>query len=182
MKASIAALAVALLLVAFFVVRPVGPSGVAMRDLEAFYSAGVVSNRGEDPYGRAIWGAEQGLPGIDSSHNETLPFVGPPAGLPLWRTLATLPYDVAGRTWGVILAVALLVVVFGSMALAGAPRDAFILLGVTVFSAAYGPLISDVALGQVALISAAGIVATLVLLRTRRRLLAAVSAACAGRA
>lgn len=62
-----------------------------MRDFEAFYAAGVAANHGADPYGRAIWDAEKTIPGVDLSHNETLPFVGPPAGLPLWRALARLP-------------------------------------------------------------------------------------------
>ncbi|MGH7662184.1 MAG: glycosyltransferase family 87 protein [Vulcanimicrobiaceae bacterium] len=166
-----------LLFVAFFIVRPTGNTGMAMRDFEAFYSAGVVANRGGDPYGRAIWGAERDIPGIDTSHDETLPFVGPSAGIPLWRAVARLPYDVAGRLWGAILALALLTIVFGSASLAGAPQRASVLLGIAVFSAAYGPLISDVALGQVALLAAAGIVGALVLLRTRLVFAAGVSAA-----
>jgi uncharacterized membrane protein YhaH (DUF805 family) len=162
---------------AFFIVRPTGNTGLAMRDFEAFYSAGVVANRGEDPYGRAIWNAERNLPGIDASHDETLPFVGPAAGLPLWRALARLPYDVAGRIWGAILGLGLLAMVFGSALLAGAPKMPSILIGVAIFSAAFGPLTSDVALGQVALIAAAGITGALVLLRTRIWLTAAIAAA-----
>lgn len=150
---------------------------MAMRDFEAFYSAGVVANRGEDPYGRAIWSAEREIPGVDSSHDETLPFVGPSAGLPLWRALARLPYDVAGRIWGAIMAIALLTIVFGSASLAGAPKRPSVLLGVAIFSAAFGPLISDVALGQVALLAAAGIAGALVLLRTRLWVAAAVPTA-----
>lgn len=150
-----------------------------MRDFEAFYSAGVVANRGEDPYGRAIWSAERTIPGVDTSHDETLPFVGPSAGLPLWRALARLPYDVAGRIWGAIMALALLTIVFGSASLAGAQKRPSLLLGIAIFSAAFGPLISDVALGQVALLAAAGIVGALVLLRTRVWLAAAIPTAIA---
>lgn len=164
---------------AFFIVRPSGSPGVAMRDFEAFYGAGLTSNRGEDPYSRAIWKSERTIPGIDGSHDETLPFVGPPAGLPLWRALARLPFDVAGRIWGAILAGALLIVVFGSLSLVGAPRTAFTVLGAAMLAASFGPLISDVALGQIALISAAGIVATLLLLRTRAWRASALTSAVA---
>lgn len=158
----------ALLIVAFFIVRPAGAPGVAMRDFEAFYAAGAAANRDEDPYARDIWFSEQRIPGVDASHNETLPFVGPQAGLPLWRALARLPFDVAGRVWGAVLALALVVVVFGSLSLARAPRKPSVLLGAAMLAASFGPLISDVALGQVAIVSAAGIVATLLLLRSSR--------------
>jgi hypothetical protein len=150
-----------------------------MRDFEAFYAAGIAANRGDDPYGRAIWKAEMAVPGVDTSHNETLPFVGPPAGLPLWRALARLPYDVAGRVWGASLALAFCVLLFGSLFLARAPERVPVLLGATVLGAASGPLISDVSLGQVALVCVAGVVAALLLLPTRAWLLAAAAAASA---
>lgn len=150
-----------------------------MRDFEAFYAAGLTANRGQDPYGRAIWDSERTIPGVDASHNETLPFVGPPAGLPLWRALARLPFDAAGRIWGAVLAGVLLVVVFGSLSLARAPRTAMTLLGAAMLAASYGPLTSDVALGQVALVSAAGIIATLLLLRSRAWYLSALTSAVA---
>ena len=104
-----------------------------------------------------------------------LPFVGPSAGLPLWRALGTLPFDAAGRIWGGALAVAMLVVVFGALALADAPRKIGILLGATIFAGSFGPLTSDVALGQVALLSGAGIVAALLLLQSRAWLAAALA-------
>ena len=169
----------ALLATAFLIVRPAGTPGVAMRDFEAFYAAGLTANRGEDPYSRAIWSSERTIPGVDASHDETLPFVGPPAGLPLWRLLARLPFDVAGRIWGAVLAGLLLVVVFGSLSLARAPRTPMTLLGAAMLAASFGPLTSDVALGQIALVSAAGIVATLLLLRSRAWYLSALASACA---
>ncbi|MGH7328635.1 MAG: glycosyltransferase 87 family protein, partial [Polyangiaceae bacterium] len=110
----------------------------------------------------------------------TLPFVGPPACLPLWRGLAHLPYDVAGRIWVASLGIAMLVVIFGSLALARAPQTVPVLLGATIFTAAYGPLISDVSLGQLALGCTAAIIAALLLLPTRAWLLAAFPVACAG--
>jgi len=150
-----------------------------MRDFEAFYAAGTVANRGEDPYGRAIWNGERTIPGVDGSHDETLPFVGPSAGLPLWRALAHLPYDVAGRVWGAILALAMLIVVFGVLILADAPRRPSLALGAAAFCGGYGPLTSDVALGQVALVAAAGVIAALVALRSRAWPAASLAAACA---
>jgi len=159
--------AIALLIVAFFSVRPTGASGPAMRDFEAFYAAGAAANAGADPYSRSIWRFERAIPGVDGSHDETLPFVGPPAVLPLWRVLALLPYGLAGRSWGAVLACAMLVMVFGTLTLARAPHEASIVLGATIFAASFGALISDVSLGQVALLSAAAIVATLLLLRSR---------------
>jgi hypothetical protein len=176
---AVAALGLALLVAAYVSVRPYGPLGPAMRDFEAFYAAGVVANEGGDPYGRTIWDAERTIPGVDVSHNETLPFVGPRAGLPLWRALARLPYDVAGRVWGVVLAAALLTVVFGGLALAKAPREPAVLVGATIFAGAYGAVISDVSLGQLALLSAAAIVGGLLLLRTRVWILASLAAAIA---
>lgn len=165
--------------VAFFALRPAGKPGPAMRDFEAFYAAGATANLGADPYGRAVWDAEREIPGVDGSHDEMLPFVGPPAMLPLWRALAHLPYDAAGRVWGAILAIAMLVVVFGSLALARAPRVPSAVLGAAIFAGSFGALTSDVALGQPALLSAAAIVATLLVLRSRAWPAAALTSAIA---
>lgn len=150
-----------------------------MRDFEAFYAAGVTANRGADPYGRAIWDAQREVPGVDASHDETLPFVGPPVALAFWRALARLPYDAAGRIWGAILALSMLVAVFGGLALARAPRTVTVVVGAAVFAGSFGPLTSDVALGQSALLCAAAIVATLLLLRTRTWPIAALTSALA---
>src|SRR5579872_1105014 len=175
----VVALAIVLLAVAFFVVRPAGTPGPAMRDFEAYYAAGAVANRGGDPYSRAIWNAERAVPNVDTSHDETLPFVGPAPMLLVMRALALFPFDAACRIWGALLAGAMLIVVFGGLALAGAPRRAEVVLGAAILAGAYGPLTSDVALGQIALISAAGIVATLLLLRARAWLAASFGAVIA---
>lgn len=150
-----------------------------MRDFEAFYAAGATANAGADPYGRSIWQAEGSIPGVDTSHDETLPFVGPPAVLPLWRALALLPFETAGRVWGAILACAMLVAVFGTLALVGAPEEVAIVLGAAIFAGSFGALISDVALGQLALLSGAAIIAALLLLRSRAWLGASIAAAIA---
>jgi hypothetical protein len=171
--------ALALLAVAFFIVRPNGASGPAMRDFEAFYAAGVIANHGGDPYGRDIWNAEREIPGVDTTHDETLPFVGPPAALPLWRALALLPFSLAGRIWGAILGCAMLVTVFGTLRLANAPEEPAVALGAAIFAASFGALISDVALGQLALLCVAAVIATLLLLRTRAWLAASITSALA---
>ncbi len=171
--------ALALLVVGFFIVRPNGVSGPAMRDFEAFYAAGATANAGADPYGRSIWQAERAIPGVDTSHDETLPFVGPPAVIPLWRALALLPFGIAGRIWGALLACAMLVAVFGTLALARAPEEAAIVLGAAIFAGSFGALISDVALGQLALLSGAAVIASLLLLRSRAWLSASIATAIA---
>ncbi|MBV8355697.1 MAG: DUF2029 domain-containing protein [Candidatus Eremiobacteraeota bacterium] len=176
---AVIAVAALLLIVAFVIVRPVGTPGPAMRDFEAYYSAGVVAQHGGDPYGRDIWEVERTIPGVDPSHNETLPFVGPPASLFLWRTLALLPYSIAGRVWGATMALTMMALILASLELAGAQRRPDILIGAYIFVGSYGPLTSDIALGQVALLSGAGVVLTLLLFRTRRWWTAAFSALAA---
>lgn len=153
------------LVTAFFVVRPAPTPGPAMRDFEAYHAAGRTAARGADPYGRAIWDDERTTPGVDPTRDEVLPFVGPAAELPLWRLLGALPFTPATRVWGAILALAMCTVIFGSLALAGAPRDVGALVGATLLAGSFGPLTSDVALGQVALVAAAGVVIALIALR-----------------
>jgi hypothetical protein len=99
--------------------------------------------------------------------------------LPLWRALALLPFSIAGRIWGAMLACAMLVAVFGTLALVGAPEVVTVVLGAAIFAGAFGALISDVALGQLALFSVAGIIATLLLLRSRAWLSASITSAVA---
>jgi hypothetical protein len=165
--------------VGYFIVRPNGVPGPAMRDFEAFYAAGVIANHGGDPYGREIWNAEREIPGVDTTHDETLPFVGPPASLPLWRGLARLPFKTAGRIWGAILACAMLVTVFGTLALANASQETAVVLGAAIFASSFGALISDVALGQLALLCAGAVIATLLALRSRAWIAASITSALA---
>ena len=70
--------------------RPVGTPGPLLRDFEAYYAAGATWALGGDPYGREVWRVERRVPGVDASHEELLPFVGPPFSLPLWRSFAAL--------------------------------------------------------------------------------------------
>ena len=70
-------------------------------------------------------------------------------------------------------------IVFGSLALAGAPRKSYVMLGAAILAGSFGPLTSDVALGQVALLAAAGVIVSLLLLRTKAWLSAALASVVA---
>jgi hypothetical protein len=89
-----------------------------------------------------------------------LPYVGPAAALPLFGALARLPHRVAIGVWTALLALAAGALVLGSLALANGSRRVAPLAGI-VFVLASGPGTSVMALGQVALVSAAGIACAL---------------------
>ena len=154
------------LLLAFFAFRPPPTTGPFMRDFESYYSAGATWNAGGDPYTRDIWQVERTIPGVVATRDELLPFVGPSAFRPLWSLLARLPYLAAMRVWGVVLGCALIVLVLGSLALAGAQRDPRTIAAAFLVAFASGPIISDIALGQVALVAAAAVVAAVFALRS----------------
>jgi len=145
------------LALAFTVLRPPPTPGPYERDFEAYYAAGVTVNMDRDPYSRAIWEAEKVIPGVDAARDELLPFVGPAASLPLWSMLARAPYPVALRIWGGLLGVAFLGLLASALRLAKAPRDPLLLLTAIVFAFVSAPMISAIALGQVALASAAAL-------------------------
>ena len=151
-------LALALAFVAF---RPAPTQGPFARDFEAYYAAGATWNAGGDPYSRAVWQVERTIDGVDPARDELLPYVGPAAALPLFGALAHLPHAVAVRVWTALLAGALAAVVLAAFALTGVPRRDGI-LGALVFAIAASPTISDIALGQIALLAAAGIACALV--------------------
>jgi hypothetical protein len=110
---------------------------------------------------------ERAIPGVDASRDELLPFVGPAASLPLWSVLARLPFDAARAVWVIVLLLASAVLVLASLRLALGSfgrADAGIAL---LFGALTGPLVSDVSLGQVALVSAAAVAVSFVALDRR---------------
>jgi len=174
------ACALAALFVSFFILRPIGSSGPPMRDFESYWSAGRIANAGGDPYSRAIWSVERGIRGVMPERNELLPFVGPPYGLPLWGLFARLPYDLAVRLWGACLALAVATLALGGLVLAGGRRSGGDVVATLVLVAAFGPLTSGVALGQVAIACCGAIVGALLLLRSDRAVAAAAAAALAG--
>lgn len=172
-------LALVALAVAFFAVPPKATPGPIMRDFEAYYAAGSSRLIGDDPYSRELWRAERRVPGVNPSRDELLPFVGPPFGLPLWASIARLPYPRAAFVWGVVLGVAFATLALGSIALAGRHVALVDALAALALGASFGPITSGIALGQPAVVAGAAIVATLLLLRANRTLPAATAATVA---
>ncbi|MGZ3561950.1 MAG: glycosyltransferase family 87 protein [Vulcanimicrobiaceae bacterium] len=136
---------------ALLFVRPHATPGPVMRDFESYYAAGATWLRGADPYSAAIWQAERSVPGVDASRYELLPFVGPPAFLPLWSLVARLPFAAAAALWGIVLAAALALVIVTALRLADTRVTVVALLATLVVAVGFGPITSDIALGQVAL-------------------------------
>jgi len=110
-----------------------------------------------------------------ATRDELLPFVGPPPMLSPFGALANLPQPLAERLWGGLLAAALAGLVFASFALARAPRDSVRLVAAFAVATLCGPGLSDLALGQLALVSAAGIALALVALDRRATVPAALA-------
>jgi hypothetical protein len=166
--------------IAFFIVRPQSTPGPALRDFESYWAAGSTWAVGDDPYSRQIWRAERLVPGVDSSREELLPFVGPPFGLPLWAQLARLDYAHATLVWSGVLGLAFLILTLGGLRLAsefgGTTIDGLDRLSVLVLAAGFGPLTSGLALGQVAVVACAASIVALASLRARNVLGAATAA------
>jgi hypothetical protein len=154
-------LAFALVVVAVTSFRPAATPGPFLRDFEAYWSAGSAWNARTDPYGRAIWNAERAVPGVDASRDELLPFVAPPPTVALWSLVARLPYVVAANLWCALLVIAAIALA-AVVARASAARSTFAFLTACALAIAFGPVTSDVALGQVALLAfLAAVLATL---------------------
>jgi len=172
-------MAAAVLLLASNLAPAPGRAGPPMRDFEAYYAAGATFDRGADPYTRAVWSTERTIDGVDPTHEELLPYVGPAAALPVYGALARLPYEIAHRVWGGLLGLALGLALFGMLFLFRARATWETLAGSLLLCLGFGPLVSDVALGQVALLSFAGIVIAAAALRLRSTLGAAIGAVLA---
>lgn len=136
--------------------RPQEAPGPLARDFEAYWSAGAAFDRHADPYAAGIWNDERGVPGVDARREGPLPFVNPPATLPLWSLMARMPYSVAAAWWLLVLCGALggllLASLWGARARIG-PRNA---LASVALAISFGPITSDLALGQFALVAAFG--------------------------
>ncbi len=170
------ALAFAAIGVAIFAARPRPTPGPLARDFEAYWAAGSAWNEHADPYGRAIWDAERSVPGVDARREEILPFVNPPATLPLWSLLARLPYDAGARLWLAILGAALLALVVTVLAGSANSIAPLSFAAAVALAIACGPITSDLALGQFALAAFLG--ATLVAVMAPRSRLVGTAAAC----
>lgn len=162
--------------VALLAVRPAPTPGPSLRDLEAYWGAGATWNARADPYGRAIWNAEREVPGVNARRDELLPFIGPPATLLFWSSLARLPYAGAAALWWTILALSLLALVVLVIRAGGATIAPFSFLAMLALAIAFGPITSDLALGQIALPALLGAV-TLALFADRS-LIAATAGSC----
>jgi len=158
-----------------FALHPPRTPGPSDRDFEAYYSAGRTWDDGSDPYSRLIWRTERTIDGVVATRDELLPFVGPPPVLSFFGALAHLPQPVAERLWSGVLAAALAGLVLASFFLARAPRDPLVLVAAFVLATLCGPGLSDLALGQIALVSAAGIALAIVALDRRATIPAAAA-------
>ena len=176
MRRWLLAIACASIAVALLAVRPRPTPGPLLRDFEAYWAAGSAWNAHADPYGDAIWNEERTVAGVDSRRDEVLPFVGPPATLLAWTFFARLPYATAAVLWSAFLAFSLLLLSASSVRGSGEAIAPFPLLAVLALAVACGPVTSDLALGQVALLALAA--ATLVVLVAARSLTFSVAAAC----
>ncbi len=162
--------------VALMAARPAATPGPVLRDFEAYWSAGATWSARADPYERAIWNAEREVPGVDARRDELLPFIGPPATLLLWSLLARLPYDVAAVVWWSVLALSLLALVPLLIRAGGASITPFSFLAILALAVSFGPVTSDLALGQIALPALLGAVALAIL--ADRSLVIATAGAC----
>jgi hypothetical protein len=164
------------ILIAVLAARPRATPGPYLRDFEAYWSAGAAWNAGADPYGRAIWNEERNVAGVDATRDEILPFVNPPYTLATWSLFARLSYAVAARIWTTILVASVGVLV---VAILFATQTAFrftVLLAALALAVAFGPITSDIALGQLALPAFTG--AVLVAILGESSLGAATAAVC----
>lgn len=137
--------------VALAFARPHPTPGPPMRDFEAYYAAGVVSNQDGDAYSQAIWAVQRSLPGVNAERYEALPFAGPPALLPVFGAMARLPFGAANALWRGLLIAALAALAFVTLRIAQRRFTALSCLAIAVAALGFGPLTSALALGQIAL-------------------------------
>jgi hypothetical protein len=147
--------------------RPAPVPGPFARDFEAYYAAGATWNAGGDPWSRDVWQVERTIGGVDAARDELLPFAGPAASLPLWSAFARLPFAVARIVWVVLLVLAFAALAAGAAALAHVRLTPSRVASALLFGAVTGPVISDIALGQAALVSAAALGVALLMLERR---------------
>jgi hypothetical protein len=157
LRVSLLVAATAFILVAIFAARPVATPGPALRDFEAYWSAGTTWNAHADAYGRPIWNAERRVPGVDRSRDEVLPYVGLAHALPVWGIFARLPYPIAARLWWVVLIVALAALIACVMRACESGIDPLTFCTLALLAIGFGPVTSDLALGQVALVALLGV-------------------------
>ena len=151
MRAALLAVAAAAVAIALLFARPHPTPGPPMRDFEAYYAAGQTWSSGGDPYGMEIWQHERVLGGVETAKYAPLPFVGPPATLPVWSAFARLPFSAANVLWRTVLLLAVLALVLAAVRITLGSLSPLALLCIAVFALGFGPLTSGLALGQIAL-------------------------------
>jgi len=137
--------------------RPHSTPGPLMRDFESYYAAGQTWSAHGDPYSTDIWKFEATIPGVEAARGELLPFVGPPAFLPVWAFFGLLPFSVATLLWGAILLASAAAVLVATLRSTNALSIGALLAGACIF-VGFGPFTSGLALGQAALLSFASCV------------------------
>ncbi|MGR4065398.1 MAG: glycosyltransferase 87 family protein [Vulcanimicrobiaceae bacterium] len=155
-RAALLAVAFAFVAIALFGLRPHATAGPALRDFESYYAAGATWAVGGNPYGREIWNAESRVPGVVERREEVLPFIGPPQTLPVWALFSRLPFAQAARVWTACLIASLLVLIWFSLRGSGAAPAGPAGLAAIALAVGFGPITSNIALGQAALLALAG--------------------------
>jgi len=146
--------------------RPAHAPGVATRDFEAYWAAGRTALERASPYQRgALWARERTVPGVSPERDELLPFVSPPMILPVFASLARLPYAWARAVWLSLLALACALGAWAAFRLAGFRGGDAAVAG--ILAVTFSPLTATLALGQVSGIAFAGLALALVALRAR---------------
>jgi hypothetical protein len=150
-RSALLAVAALSVLAALFFARPHPTPGPPMRDFEAYYAAGNTWQDGGDPYSVEIWQSEKRLAGVSPQRYEMLPFVGPPAILPVWGVFAHFPFSAANVLWRSVLLLFTVVLVLLTLRVTAQRVTAFTFIAGAVFALGFGPLTSAIALGQFAL-------------------------------
>ncbi len=163
---------------ALFLTRPATTPGPLLRDFESYYAAGAAWLEHADPYSAEVWSTEARVPGVVAKHYELLPYVGPPMTLPLWAAFSRLRFQTAALLWAGLLLLAALAAVAATAVLVH-KRDRWSVISLLLLAIAFGPLTSDVALGQVAIVAFAAVLLTTLLLRSRYGWSAAATAVVA---
>jgi hypothetical protein len=146
-RAIASALAIALMLAAFFALRPPAAPGAGARDFQAYLAAGAAYDAHTDPYGAQIARYEPELAGLPGA---MLPFVGTPASLPWWGGFARMDASTAIALWDALLILSLGALAYAGWRLCGgATRSSFV--AVLCVTAAFAPVDASIALGQTAL-------------------------------
>ncbi len=105
-----------------------------------------------------------------------MPFVGPPATLPLWSAFARLAYPTAANAWRVVLVLSIFALLWIALSLGGVPRSAFNVIALALAALGFGAITNALALGQIALPVAAAVAIAYAATRFGGKVLASAAA------